>query len=78
MDKATGGKRKLRTLGNKWAHLQTELFNNNAQPYYVLLSPDGNLLNKPVGYTPDVNEYVNFLECGLNNYKNIKGGIGMK
>jgi len=78
VNKATGGKRKLRTLGNKWAHLQTELFNNNAQPYYVLLSPDGNLLNKPVGYTPDVNEYVNFLECGLNNYKNIKGEIGMK
>jgi len=68
VEKTSGGKRKLRTYGNKWAHFQTEYFQINAQPYYVLMSPDGTLLNTPVPYTPDVDEYANFLECGLKIY----------
>ncbi|MEK7254621.1 MAG: thioredoxin family protein, partial [Bacteroidota bacterium] len=68
----SGGTRKLRTTGNKWAHFQTENFNNNSQPYYVLLSPDGKLLNTPVPYTPDPAEYANFLQCGLDAFKNLQ------
>jgi len=68
-----GGTRKLRNVGNKWAHLQTEKFNINTQPYYVLMAPDGKLLNNPVGYTPDETEYAEFLECGLENYKKYTG-----
>ncbi|MEO1515540.1 MAG: protein-disulfide reductase DsbD domain-containing protein [Bacteroidota bacterium] len=69
VDKKTGGKRKLRTYGNKWAHFQAEYFDNNSQPYYVLLSADGQqLLNNPVGFTPDDAEYANFLECGLKAF----------
>jgi thiol:disulfide interchange protein len=64
-----GRMRKLRRTGDKWSHFQTEFFNINSQPYYVLLSPDGTLLNQPVGYTPDEKAYVSFLECGLNNFK---------
>ncbi|MEM9918025.1 MAG: cytochrome c biogenesis protein CcdA [Bacteroidota bacterium] len=65
VEKKTGGKRKLRTYGDKWAHFQAEYFNINAQPFYVLLSSDGQLLNTPVGYTPDEIEYASFLDCGL-------------
>ncbi|MEM1323794.1 MAG: cytochrome c biogenesis protein CcdA [Bacteroidota bacterium] len=72
VEKQTGGKRKLRTYGNKWAHFQTEFFKNNSQPYYVLLSPDGTLLNAPVGYTPDEDEYANFLECGIQSFNEQK------
>ena len=68
----SGGNRKLRTKGHKWAHFQTENFDNNSQPYYVLLSPDGTLLNQPVGYTPDDAEYVNFLECGLEKFNELQ------
>jgi thiol:disulfide interchange protein DsbD len=64
-----GRMRKLRRTGDKWSHFQTELFNIISQPYYLLLSPDGTLLNQPVGYTPDEKAYVSFLECGLNNCK---------
>ncbi len=71
VDKASGGTRKLRNYGNKWAHFQAEYFENNSQPYYVLLSPDGQLLNRPVGYTPDDNEYASFLECGLQTFKEL-------
>ncbi len=71
LEKATG-KTRLSTYGKKWSVFQTEYFNNNSQPYYVLLSPDGKLLNNPVGYTPEVGEYTNFLECGLKAYEKVK------
>ncbi|MDO5969039.1 protein-disulfide reductase DsbD family protein [Flavivirga aquimarina] len=61
-----GGTRTLKNYGHKWAHFQTQFFQTNSQPYYVLLSPNGKqILNQPVGYTPDENEYAKFLECGL-------------
>lgn len=63
-------KKKIKTIGNKWATFQTQVFNNNSQPYYVMLSPDGYLLGNPVGYTPDVEEYADFLDCGLNAFRN--------
>lgn len=59
-------KKKIKTIGNKWATFQTQVFNNNSQPYYVMLSPEGKLLGNPVGYTPDVEDYESFLDCGLN------------
>lgn len=72
VEKATGGKRKLRRVGDKWAHFQTEYFQTNTQPYYVLLSPDGEqLLNAPVGYTPNVSEFADFLQCGQDAFSRI-------
>lgn len=68
-------KKKIKTIGNKWATFQTQVFNNNSQPYYVMLSPDGYLLGNPVGYTPDVEEYAEFLDCGLNAFKSKDAGI---
>ena len=65
-----GGIRKLEDYGDKWANFQTQFFQNNSQPYYVLMSPDGKtILNKPVAYTPDENQYAQFLECGLEVLK---------
>ena len=64
-------KKKIKTIGNKWATFQTQVFNNNSQPYYVMLSPDGELLGKPVGYTPDVKEYADFLDCGLKAHEEM-------
>lgn len=61
-----GGVRKLENYGHKWAHFQTEFFQSNSQPYYVLLDSNGKtILNTPVPYTPDAKEYAAFLECGL-------------
>ena len=66
------GQRTLRRTGDKWAHFQTEYFNNNSQPYYVLIGPDGQLLNSPVGYTPDAGEFASFLECGQQAWEQIQ------
>ncbi len=64
-----GKKKKIRTVGDKWATFQTETFKINSQPHYVLITPDAKLLNRPVGYTPSVGEYKNFLSCGLETFK---------
>ena len=64
-----GKEKKIRTIGNKWATFQTVNFKNNSQPYYAIITPDGELLTNPVGYTPDVKEYEQFLRCGIDAYK---------
>ena len=61
-----GGTRVLENYGHKWAHFQTEFFQSNSQPFYVVLSSDAKtILTPPVGYTPDEQEYETFLGCGL-------------
>ncbi|PWH82535.1 hypothetical protein DIS18_09820 [Algibacter marinivivus] len=66
VNRVNGGKRLLKNYGHKWANFQTQFFQTNSQPYYVLLNSDGNqVLNEPVGYTPDEDEYAKFLESGL-------------
>ena len=68
-----GGIRKLENYGHKWAHFQTQFFQTNSQPYYVLLNPEGTkILNQPVGYTPNEEEYAQFLECGLDVFNKSK------
>jgi len=64
-----GNVRILKTIGNKWSHLQTSVFQTNSQPYYVLVSPNGELLNQPVAYVPDVSTYEGFLQCGLEAFE---------
>lgn len=68
---ALGGTRKLRTVGNKWSYFQTEYFQTNTQPYYVLLSPDGQLLTQPRGYTPEQETYAGFLQCGKDAFTRL-------
>ena len=64
-----GSKKAIRTVGDKFATLQSENFSNASQPFYVLISPDQKLLTRPVGYTPDPQAYAQWLRCGLEAYK---------
>lgn len=60
----------IKTLGKKNHHYQIEQFNANAQPLYVLMDADGNLLTKePKSYDRDINNFVKFLDEGLANFK---------
>ena len=73
VNKIGGGVRQLKNYGHKWSHFQTEFFQSNSQPFYVLLSPDSStILTPPVGYTPNVAEYEAFLKCGLESFKSMK------
>ena len=66
--KPSGGVKQIKTIGDKWATFQTINFQNNSQPYYVLMDADMNLLNKPTAYTPDADEYLAWLQEGLDNF----------
>ena len=64
-----GGKRLLKNFGHKWANFQTQFFKSNSQPYYVLFNPKTNeVLNEPVGYTPNEQDYAKFLKQGLDAF----------
>lgn len=66
------GTKTLRTYGNKWSYFQETYFNAVAQPYYVLVTPELELLNAPAAYTPDAAEYARFLECGKQTYEQLR------
>ncbi len=61
--------KKLRFIGQKWSELETIKYGTNAQPYYVLMDHNEENLNDPVGYTPNVDEYYNWLKEGLSNFE---------
>ena len=67
-----GIEKEIITVGNKWATFETENFKNNAQPLYAILNADEILLNNPVGYTPNIQEYKDWLLCGLNAFEKSK------
>ncbi len=58
-----------KTLGKKYADFQISRFNVNAQPYYVLLDENGKLLVEPRAYDLDIEEFVEFLDKGVDKFK---------
>ena len=66
--KPNGSVKKIKTVGDKWATLQTINFQNNSQPFYVLLNHDMELLNHTTSYTPNVEEYYEWLKIGLERF----------
>ena len=63
-----GSAKAIQTIGDKYSTLQSENFKNASQPLYVILDSDEKLMNLPVGYTPQVKEYAEWLNCGLNAF----------
>lgn len=60
----------IKTLGKKNHNYQIEHFKANAQPLYVLMDADGNLLTKePKSYDKNIPNFVKFLEEGKSNFK---------
>jgi len=59
----------IETIGDKWGTLQTINFQNNSQPYYVLLNHDLKLLNTTNAYEPNPDAYFEWLNIGLQNFK---------
>ena len=67
--RANGTVKSIKTIGDKWGTLQTINFQNNSQPYYVLLNHDLELLNVTNAYQPDADAYFEWLKVGLDNFK---------
>ena len=47
------------------ATFQNLNFTSVSQPLYAIITADEQLLNKPVGYTPNATEFKEWLECGV-------------
>ena len=60
-----GQERKLRTVGDRWSYLQRYKFGANAQPFYVLLSPEGKPLAPSYSFNEDIPSYIEWLNSGL-------------
>jgi len=58
-------------LGEANADIQIVNFEKNAQPYYVLISPNGEVLVKPRTYDLDPDEFVEYLEAGLAEFEKL-------
>lgn len=72
IDMGGGQMKKIKTIGDRWSMFQQVNFNNNSQPHYVLVTPEGEVINTPVsGYMPK-EDFKKFLECGVNFYKTKK------
>ena len=65
-DEATGDVYK--DLGRANSYIARSKWNVNAQPNYVLLSPDGEMLVPVRGYDLSVDGFVDFLQSGLDAY----------
>ena len=57
------------TIGNKWSDFIITRYKTNTQPFYVLIGLDEQNLNTPISYTPDINEYENWLKDGISKFK---------
>ncbi|WP_067037310.1 protein-disulfide reductase DsbD family protein [Allomuricauda sp. CP2A] len=64
----SGRIKSIETIGQKWGTFQTVNFNAASQPYYVLLSPNLEILNDAVQYV-DVETYEEWLKSGLENHQ---------
>ena len=71
-------RKKIRTVGDQWSTLQALTFASNSQPYYVLLNPGQILLGNPIGYTPDVNKFMAYLNCGLDAFRELQNKTALK
>lgn len=59
----------IKTYGQKWLEYQQLNYNTNAQPLYVIKDTEGNDLNESIGYTPNADEYFEWLQKGVENFK---------
>ncbi len=60
----------ITTVGEKWTYLQNYKFGGSAQPFYVIVDGNGDPLASPYSYNTNVDEYIKFLDKGLESYKN--------
>lgn len=69
IDLGDGQMKKIKSIGDRWSYFQQVNFNNNSQPHYVMVTPEGKVINHPVsGYMPK-DEFKKFLECAVQFYK---------
>ncbi len=67
---SNGSEKSIVTVGDKWATFQTENFGATSQPQYAIITADEKALTKTKYYTDNAEEFAEWLQCGLEAYKN--------
>ncbi len=60
-----------KSIGKQNADYQIVKYVNNAQPFYVLMDAEENMLFEPKAYDLDIENFIRFLESGIKKYKSI-------
>ncbi|MDN3203985.1 protein-disulfide reductase DsbD family protein [Algoriphagus sediminis] len=58
-----------KTMGKQNADFQITRFQNNAQPYYVILDHDENLLVQPKAYDTNIQNFIDFLDEASERFR---------
>ena len=58
-----------KTIGKQNADFQITRFENNAQPYYVILDNQEELLVSPIAYETDIQKFIDFLDSASKAFK---------
>ena len=67
--KSTYDSKMKRTIGRQNADFQITRFNNNAQPFYVVIDPfSEGVVYKPWGYELNIENYISHLDNGINEF----------
>ncbi len=61
--------KELKYIGQKWSEFQILKYKANAQPFYVLMDHNEENIIDPVGYTPDIEAYYNWLQKGTEAFE---------
>ena len=71
VSKETG--KEITSIGNKWSDFQITKFKANAQPYYIILDTEGNMLSdKPESYNSNIESYKGWLREGIDRFKKVE------
>jgi thiol:disulfide interchange protein DsbD len=57
------------TVGDKWANFQIENFHATQQPQYAIINSREIALTKTKDYTPNPEEFADWLKCGLEAFR---------
>ncbi|HYI79088.1 MAG TPA: thioredoxin family protein, partial [Chryseolinea sp.] len=66
---STGSEKSIVTVGDKWSTFQTENFGATSQPQYAIIDPNERALTKTKFYTPNADEFAEWLRCGLKAFE---------
>jgi thiol:disulfide interchange protein len=64
-----GREEKITTIGDKFKYMQETRYKQSTQPLYILLDHNEQLLNQPRGYNPNIEEYIHWLDEGINAFE---------
>lgn len=64
-----GKEREITDIGDKFKYMEEQKYGQSTQPLYVLVDGNEQVLAPIRGYNPSIPEYINWLQEGIDKYK---------